>query len=101
MKIVLPLEIHNYPMEKIFQKYRKTAIFVVIGAGVGFAYWRFIGCSTGTCPMTASWHTSTLMGGLIGMLVVPSKSKSDENNSDEGKTAEITGIQEIKDQTEK
>ena len=88
-------------MKKIIEKYRKTALFVVLGAGIGFAYWRFVGCSSGTCPLTANWHTSTLMGGLIGMLVVPSQRKSDNSNSDEGNAGEITGAPEIKEKSDK
>ncbi len=46
---------------------------LIIGAGAGFAYWYFIGCNTGTCPITANWYSSTgyglLMGGLLGGLV--------------------------------
>ena len=76
-------------MKKIIEKYRKTALFVVLGAGIGFAYWRFIGCSSGTCPLTANWHTSTLMGGLIGMLAVPSNRKSDKNNPDKEKDSDV------------
>jgi hypothetical protein len=67
-------------MKRIFDKYWKTALFTVIGAGLGFAYWRFVGCSSGTCPLTANWHTSTLMGGLIGMLATPSRKKTDTGN---------------------
>lgn len=73
-------------MKRIFDAYWKTGMFMLIGAGIGFAYWRFIGCTSGTCPLTANWHTSTLMGGLIGMLAVPSKKKSASENS--GETAE-------------
>jgi len=58
-------------MGRITQKYWKYAMFTVIGAGVGFAYWKFIGCASGTCPMTSNWHTTTLFGGLIGFLAVP------------------------------
>ena len=62
-------------MKRIIDKYWKTALFTLAGAGIGFAYWRFIGCTSGTCPLTANWHTSTLFGGLIGMLAVPTKKR--------------------------
>ncbi len=99
MKIDIPLSIQNRRMRKIIEKYRKTALFVLLGAGIGFAYWRFVGCTSGTCPMTANWHTSTMMGGLIGMLAVPSKRKSENSKSDEGGLAEKTGPQEVKEQS--
>ena len=58
-------------MKRIFERYWKTGLFTLVGAALGFAYWRFVGCNSGTCPLTANWHTSTLMGGLIGMLATP------------------------------
>jgi hypothetical protein len=64
-------------MNSIIQKYWKKALFAFVGAGIGFAYWRFIGCTSGSCPLTANWHTSTLFGGLIGILAVPSRKKPD------------------------
>jgi hypothetical protein len=66
-------------MSNIFNRYWKTLLFTAVGAGVGFAYWRFIGCSTGSCPITANWTSSTLMGGLIGMLAAPATSKENLN----------------------
>jgi hypothetical protein len=64
----------------MFNKYWKTALFATLGASIGFAYWRFVGCSSGTCPLTSNWHTSTLMGGLIGLLAAPNiKMKENKN----------------------
>jgi hypothetical protein len=72
-------------MSNFINRYWKTALFTAIGAGVGFAYWRFIGCSTGTCPITANWTSSTLMGGLVGLLAAPARKKS---NTNQNKTTE-------------
>ena len=44
----------------------KKIVPVVLGAAGGYLYWHFIGCSSGSCPITSSWHTSTLYGVLIG-----------------------------------
>ena len=99
MKIDISLAIQNHYMREIIKKYRKTTLFVVIGAAIGFAYWRFVGCSSGTCPLTANWHTSTVMGGLIGMLAVSSGRKPDKSDSGEGNTADIPGKPEFKEQT--
>ena len=65
-------------MKALFLKYRKTALFTLIGAMIGFAYWRIIGCTSGSCPLTANWHTSTLFGGLIGMLAFSSRAKPEQ-----------------------
>jgi len=80
MKIAITLALENNHMEKIIRTYWKTAMFTVLGAGLGFAYWRFVGCTSGTCPLTANWHTSTLMGGLIGLMIVPKKRSNAEQN---------------------
>jgi hypothetical protein len=46
-----------------------SIIFLVIGGLGGFLYWRFIGCSTGTCPIKSHWYTMTLYGMLMGWLI--------------------------------
>ena len=68
-------------MRKLAQKYWKQALFTLIGAGLGFAYWKFIGCNSGTCPLTSNWHTTTLFGGLIGMLAVPGRKNNTDNKT--------------------
>jgi len=45
---------------------------VVIGGGLGFAYYKFIGCSTGTCPLTSNPFISTIYGAVLGALVATS-----------------------------
>lgn len=41
---------------------------VVLGGGVGYLYYKFIGCANGTCKITSSPIISTLYGGLMGGL---------------------------------
>ncbi|MCD8183898.1 MAG: DUF6132 family protein [Bacteroides sp.] len=58
---------------------------IIIGAAGGFLYWRFVGCSTGSCPITSSPVNSSLwgavMGGLVGSMFQPkSQSKSQPKN---------------------
>ena len=69
-------------MQRIAQKYWKQALFTLLGATLGFAYWKFVGCTSGTCPITANWHTSTLMGALIGMMAVPSRKTENKIKTD-------------------
>jgi len=47
----------------------RTILLVLAGAAVGFAYHRFIGCRTGTCPITANPYVSTLYGAFLGFLL--------------------------------
>ena len=44
-------------------------IGVGVGALLGFLYYRFVGCATGTCPITRNPYVSTLYGALIGALI--------------------------------
>ncbi len=47
----------------------------VLGAAGGFAYYYFIGCASGTCPITSNPFISTAYGALVGLLLVPSPKK--------------------------
>jgi Na+/H+ antiporter NhaA len=42
---------------------------VVIGGALGFANYRFIGCKTGTCPLSANPWISTFYGMLVGGMI--------------------------------
>ncbi len=44
----------------------------VVGGGLGFAYYKFVGCSTGTCPLTSNPVISSLYGMVVGALVAAS-----------------------------
>ncbi|MCZ7592358.1 MAG: DUF6132 family protein [Kiritimatiellae bacterium] len=48
----------------------KTLLGGVIGALVGFAMYKFVGCKTGTCPIVANPWSSILIYGLIGALAM-------------------------------
>jgi len=47
----------------------KHLIFIGAGAAVGFAYYYFIGCRTGTCPITSDPAVSVVYGSLFGFLL--------------------------------
>lgn len=49
-------------------KPKRFVIGAVVGAGLGFAYWYFVGCQSGHCPITSSPIASSLYG--AGMLAV-------------------------------
>ena len=52
-----------------FFKNKLSLLGILIGATGGFLYWRFIGCSTGTCMITSKPINSSLYGALMGFLV--------------------------------
>jgi hypothetical protein len=72
-------------MKEFLLKYRIKILFVALGAIAGLLYWQFIGCSSGTCPITSHWFTSSLYGMLFGWLisdiVKPNKKKEVKNEN--------------------
>jgi hypothetical protein len=57
-------------------------VFILVGAVAGYAYWYFIGCNSGTCPITSNWHNTSIYGGVMGYLlgssVIDMKTKNKE-----------------------
>ena len=72
-------------MEKLmgFVKKEKLAI-IGVGIGIlgGFLYWRFVGCNSGTCPITSSPLYSTLWGGLMGGLLLDMFKKKEKKEAE-------------------
>jgi hypothetical protein len=42
---------------------------IVIGGLSGFLYYYFIGCNSGTCPITSNPYNSILAGNLFGLII--------------------------------
>lgn len=49
-------------------KYKYTILGLLAGATGGFLYYYFIGCNTGSCPITSKPLNSTLYGAMMGGL---------------------------------
>lgn len=56
-------------MTLLLKKYIKDLIGISLGAIAGYLYWKFIGCSSGTCMITSKPINSTLYGAVMGYLV--------------------------------
>ena len=61
----MPTEIQSTPRRRLFV----TALYVAGGALVGFGYYYFVGCQTGTCPLTSNPYIATAYGALVGLLL--------------------------------
>ena len=77
-------------MKTFIQKHKWALVILGVGAIAGYVYWFYIGCNTGTCPLTSYWHSNTLLGAFIGYLVGDSiddlmKKKKEKQN---GKVSE-------------
>ena len=50
---------------------------ILVGAAIGSALGYFGQCTSGTCPLTATWWRGALFGTLFGVLVAwPSSTQS-------------------------
>lgn len=47
----------------------RRVLSVLAGAALGYAYYAFIGCQTGACPITSNPLISTAYGALVGGLL--------------------------------
>ncbi len=47
----------------------RIIIGVILGGGLGFGWYKLVGCSTGTCPLTSNPVTSTIFGAVFGALL--------------------------------
>ncbi len=45
------------------------AVSIIGGGALGYAYYRFIGCASGTCPISSNPYISTIYGAVMGYLV--------------------------------
>jgi len=55
-------------MEKFFKKNSIKITITLVGALGGFGYYYFIGCASGTCPITSNPYISIIYGGVLGYL---------------------------------
>ena len=58
------------------KRWIKTGLATLAGGALGYAYYHFIGCVTGTCPITSNPIVSTAYGMVVGLLVtLPGRKK--------------------------
>jgi len=69
----------------IYSKWLRWGIAAAVGSLLGFSYWYFIGCTSGSCAITSSPINSSLYGALMGVLVLNSFSSTSSSTSDPGK----------------
>lgn len=67
----------NYYMKEKFKKYRIVILGIVLGTIGGYLYYYFIGCSSGTCPLTSNPYRMMIYGAIIGFLVADIFKKKD------------------------
>ena len=48
--------------------WKRIVISALIGGGVGFGYYKLVGCRTGACPLTATPLRAIFYGITMGLL---------------------------------
>ena len=56
-------------MKSFLKKNLLQIIGIIVGMAGGYLYYHFIGCSSGTCPITSNPYISVIYGGIIGYLL--------------------------------
>ena len=56
--------------ERLKDKIHGMLAGVAIGALAGFLYWKFVGCSSGSCAITSKPINSTMYGAVMGGLLL-------------------------------
>lgn len=67
-------------MNNFIKKYRLSLLGAILGAAGGYAYYYFIGCASGTCPITSNPYISVGYGALIGYLLLSMFKKKEKES---------------------
>ena len=55
-------------MKYFLKKHILKIIGIPVGGVAGFLYYHFVGCASGTCPITSNPYITVLYGALLGYL---------------------------------
>lgn len=68
-------------MKEFAKKNILKLIGVPVGALAGFAYYYFVGCASGTCPITSNPYISIVYGAVMGYLVFDLFKKKEKHDT--------------------
>ncbi len=62
--------------------YTRTTLGIIIGGIGGLLYYKFVGCSNGSCAITSNPYITTLYGTLMGGLLFYKEKKKESKTKD-------------------
>lgn len=67
---------------RLWRSHARTAAAAIVCGAAGAAYAHFVGCRTGTCPLTSNVWTASMYGGAVGaVLGWPSRRPGDQERA--------------------
>jgi hypothetical protein len=67
---------------KFLSKHKLLIIGALIGAALGYSYYFFVGCKSGTCLITGRPVNSSVYGAVMGMLAINLFTKDRKKSGD-------------------
>ncbi|WP_250632636.1 DUF6132 family protein [Rhodoflexus caldus] len=52
-----------------YKKWLLASAGILVGGIAGWAFWYYIGCESGTCPITSNPYRSMAYGAVMGLLL--------------------------------
>jgi hypothetical protein len=62
-------------------KFKLHIVGIILGSIAGFAYYYYVGCASGTCPITSKPLNSSLYGAMMGGLLADIFKKEKTKNA--------------------
>jgi hypothetical protein len=62
--------------------WRKRILFCLVGALGGYAYYYFVGCASGACPISSNPYISTAYGAGMGLILTIAERKKRQQETD-------------------
>ena len=70
-------------MKQFIVKHALKISGILIGAVGGYLYYYFIGCNSGTCPITSNPYISIVYGAVMGYLIFDMFKKKEKKTDGE------------------
>jgi len=68
-------------MKNFIKKHLLKIIGITLGAIGGFSYYHFVGCASGTCPITSNPYISVVYGAVLGYLLFDMFKKKEQKTN--------------------